>query len=357
MKQKPELSIIVPVYNVEEYLDRCIRSVLRQSFNNFELLLIDDGSEDRSGRICDLYADKDSRVRVLHKENEGVSIARNMGMMMARAEYIAFVDADDELDGQMYQKLMEEMRKPEPDIVFCRFYTFTDAGDKQYCYEENLGKVAQHPAALELFLVEKKYEKKGNTLIKDNVFGSVCRSIFKSEIIQTYNIRFVPQIRLAEDLLFLMEYCNYCKRGCVVDEYLYHYYVSRNTSAVSGYSGGYRPFLYKNMKATMTKKEEIIRSNTYMDDKRREALIQYIKYNFFYDVLYNEMVFNEAAIDELKLISEDRFFCTLLTGKTFSIMKKNGESRKKRLIILLGRLRCWNILQVIFKRYFSHCKK
>lgn len=100
MKQKPELSIIVPVYNVEEYLDRCIRSVLRQSFNNFELLLIDDGSEDRSGRICDLYADKDSRVRVLHKENEGVSIARNMGMMMARAEYIAFVDADDELDGQ-----------------------------------------------------------------------------------------------------------------------------------------------------------------------------------------------------------------------------------------------------------------
>lgn len=357
MKQKPELSIIVPVYNVEEYLDRCLQSVLRQSFDNFELLLIDDGSEDRSGRICDLYADKDSRIRVLHKENEGVSVARNMGMTMARAEYIAFVDADDELDDRMYQKLMEAMRKPETDIAFCRFYTFTDAGDKQYCYEENLAKVAQHPAALELFLIEKKYEDEGNTLIKDNVFGSVCRSIFKREIIQMHNIRFEPQIRLAEDLLFLMEYCGYCKKGYVADEYLYHYYVGRNTSAVSGYSGGYRPFLYKNTKAAMMKKEEIIRSNTYMDEIRKEVLIRYIKYNFFYDILYNEMVFNVSATGELKSLSEDRFFRTLLTGKTFSIMKKHGESRKKRLIILLGRLHCWNILQAIFTRYFSHSKK
>ena len=97
MYKKPKISIIVPVYNVEQYLRRCIDSILNQSFTDFELLLIDDGSKDSSGEICDEYVARDSRIRVFHKENGGVSSARNLGLDNAMGEYITFVDADDYL--------------------------------------------------------------------------------------------------------------------------------------------------------------------------------------------------------------------------------------------------------------------
>ena len=95
MNNNPKISIIVPVYNVEQYLRRCIDSILNQSFADFELLLIDDGSKDKSGAICDEYAAKDSRIRVFHKENGGVSSARNIGLENARGEWLSFIDGDD----------------------------------------------------------------------------------------------------------------------------------------------------------------------------------------------------------------------------------------------------------------------
>lgn len=92
---KPMISVIVPVYNAEKYLQRCVDSILKQSFTDFEVLLIDDGSHDRSGELCDEYGDKDNRVRVFHKENGGVSSARNVGLDNALGDWLAFVDSDD----------------------------------------------------------------------------------------------------------------------------------------------------------------------------------------------------------------------------------------------------------------------
>ena len=94
----PQISIVVPVYNVEKYLERCIDSILAQTFTDFELLLINDGSKDSSGLICDKYAEKDSRIRVFHKENEGVSRARNLGISNARGRWLCFIDSDDWVD-------------------------------------------------------------------------------------------------------------------------------------------------------------------------------------------------------------------------------------------------------------------
>ena len=91
----PKLSIIVPVYNVEQYLDKCIKSILNQTFKDFELILVDDGSIDNSGEICDEYAKKDSRVKVIHKKNGGLAAARNTGLIIARGDYVGFVDSDD----------------------------------------------------------------------------------------------------------------------------------------------------------------------------------------------------------------------------------------------------------------------
>ncbi|MEG1313359.1 MAG: glycosyltransferase, partial [Bacilli bacterium] len=102
----PKLSIIVPVYNVDKYINKCIESILAQTFTDFELLLVNDGSLDSSGSICDEYEKKDSRIKVFHKENGGVSSARNLGLENARGEWIAFVDGDDWISPEMYKKLL-----------------------------------------------------------------------------------------------------------------------------------------------------------------------------------------------------------------------------------------------------------
>lgn len=113
------ISVIVPVYNVEKYLDKCIQSILGQTYSNIELLLIDDGSTDSSGAICDKYVTQDFRVRVFHKSNEGVSVARNWGLDNAKGEWIAFVDADDWIDSDMYERMYNAAVQNQRDMVSC----------------------------------------------------------------------------------------------------------------------------------------------------------------------------------------------------------------------------------------------
>ena len=129
------ISIIVPVYNVERYLARCIDSILAQTYTNFELILVDDGSSDHCGILCDEYARKDIRVKVLHKENGGVSSARNAGLDIAQGDYIGFVDSDDWIEKDMYQILIKLSKQYDADVVECGFYTIKD--DTQHSSTQN----------------------------------------------------------------------------------------------------------------------------------------------------------------------------------------------------------------------------
>lgn len=119
MTEQPLISVIIPCYNVERYLDRCMESVVNQTYRNLEIILVDDGSPDRSGAMCDLWAEKDSRVKVIHKSNGGLGFARNSGMEIARGEYIAFIDSDDFIDTRMYEILMSKALENNADIVYC----------------------------------------------------------------------------------------------------------------------------------------------------------------------------------------------------------------------------------------------
>ena len=115
----PKLSIVVPVYNVEKYLNQCIDSILGQSFTNFELIIVNDGSSDRSGSICDEYAQTDQRVIVIHTENHGVVTARRTGVDCARGEYTAFVDCDVWIDADFYRGIFDEAGETSADILIC----------------------------------------------------------------------------------------------------------------------------------------------------------------------------------------------------------------------------------------------
>ncbi|MEH7131458.1 glycosyltransferase, partial [Neobacillus drentensis] len=117
-----KISIIVPIYKVEKYLAKCVESILAQSFKEFELILVDDGSPDRCGEICEEYSKKDNRIKVIHKENGGLSSARNAGISIASGEYIAFVDSDDYLHNRMYELLYKNATENSSDIVICDYF-------------------------------------------------------------------------------------------------------------------------------------------------------------------------------------------------------------------------------------------
>ena len=118
----PKVNVIVPVYDVEKYLSRCIDSILNQTLSDFELILVDDGSPDNCGQICDSYASKYNRICVIHQENQGVSVARNVGVALATGQYIAFVDSDDYVHPQMYELLCDVLDNTEYPFVHCSFH-------------------------------------------------------------------------------------------------------------------------------------------------------------------------------------------------------------------------------------------
>ncbi len=203
---KPKISIIVPIYGVEKYLNQCVDSILAQTFHSIEVILVDDGSPDLSGAIADAYAEADPRIRVIHQKNAGLGSARNAGMRIATGEYVGFVDSDDWVQPEMFEKLYEAALKHNADIVV--------SGHCDYCEGKQV-KVKKHP--LSGSVLESKEEI---LRIRKNLYGhglndrrveafpmSVCMSIYKMEMIATFDLRF--QHILSEDTIFnLAAYLN-----------------------------------------------------------------------------------------------------------------------------------------------------
>ncbi|MEG1141744.1 MAG: glycosyltransferase [Clostridia bacterium] len=213
----PKLSIIVPVYNVDKYINKCIESILAQTFTDFELLLVNDGSLDSSGSICDEYEKKDSRIKVFHKENGGVSSARNLGLENARGEWIAFVDGDDWISPEMYKKLLVYS---ENDIILCGYIEKDD--NKENC------KPILFPTGpvidSKLFLSKIIGPLEFGLPIQ---MGAIWMGIFKKQLIGKN--RFL-NIRMCEDKLFLINIILLNPNIYISSESLYFYRVNREST-------------------------------------------------------------------------------------------------------------------------------
>ena len=208
------VSIIVPIYNVESTLNTCIKSILDQTYKEIELILVDDGSKDNSGKICDNYANKDFRVKVIHKKNEGVSIARNIGMLAAKGKYIQFVDSDDYIVESMTEKLVKSMdsEKILPVCDINRFYTNKNSLN----FIGNSDKI--DVCSTEQYLIKYLIEYKTSPFI-----GSPCNKLFIKDIIQKNGIEFQYGRTFAEDFLFNLEYLKYISEVKVLFSSLYYY--------------------------------------------------------------------------------------------------------------------------------------
>ena len=191
------ISVIVPAYNVENVLHYCIDSILNQTYKDFELILVDDGSTDKSGKICDEYANKDSRVRVFHKENGGVSSARNFGIDNANGDYICFIDSDDYVNGDYLELLMYTKSKyPESGNIWCCFTTVNSYGGNPQ--NSNCIKSDKDCVEFDRSQIMTLHEKWLDA-------GPVCK-LYSKEVIDKNRIRCNESIALGEDLSFNFDY-------------------------------------------------------------------------------------------------------------------------------------------------------
>lgn len=220
---EPCVSIIIPIYNAETTLPRCVESVLGQEYTDFELILADDGSRDGSGALCDAFAQQDSRVRVLHKKNSGVSDTRNQAMSAARGRYLQFLDADDWITPNATKLLVRTAEEHQCDLVISDFYRVVDDRvspkgdideDGPLTREEFAAHMMENPA--------------------DFYYGVLWNKLYRRDIIQEYQLRMDPEISWCEDFLFNLEYIRHAKRFFALQVPIYYYVKTKGSLASQG---------------------------------------------------------------------------------------------------------------------------
>ena len=220
-------SIIVPIYNVEKYIVKCIESILLQSFKNFELILVDDGSPDHCGEICDMYAEKDNRISVIHKKNGGLSSARNSGLKQAHGQYVMFVDSDDWLLPDALEEISNGC-KSFPDLVVFNF---------QYHYENDSIAISSSLPKKDTETAEEYMQDVAQYKLFDNLIA--CNKVYRRELLKDNSIQFIEGI-LHEDGPFFHTTLSFAETVVFVDKPLYSYRKGRPDAITS--NSTYRNF-------------------------------------------------------------------------------------------------------------------
>ena len=217
----PTVSIIVPVYNSQEYLERCVDSILNQEYTDLEVFLVNDGSTDRSGEICESYRAKDSRVHVIHKENTGVSDSRNLAIRHAKGTYLQFADSDDWMAPEAAKLLVRKAEETGCDMVIADFYRV-------------IGDRVSHKGDIEEDKVMTKEEFASRMMERpsDFYYGSLWNKLYRRDIVAEHQLSMNKEISWCEDFMFNLEYLRYARTICALQIPIY-YYVKRKGSLIS----------------------------------------------------------------------------------------------------------------------------
>ncbi len=259
-----KVSIIVPVYNKEEFLYEAIESIINQTLKEIEIILVNDGSTDRSADICKKFVSVDSRIKYIETENSGVSNARNVGLKEALGEYIGFVDADDWIESEMYSKLVCGGDRDQSEIILCDYnhydgteiFNVSTPWGKRTNFDNKEIKTYIIPSLLAPFDLE------GNK--QEKVLGSVCRAIFKREFLEKSGVAFNTNIRFSEDLVYLIETMVLASRVTYVKEYLYTYRLDKITRKST--TQNYIDNLFIDLQLTQQILKNVIKNNQHVDD-------------------------------------------------------------------------------------------
>lgn len=243
------ISIITPVYNTEKYLPRCLDSILAQSYQDWELLLIDDGSTDGSDMICDEYAARDTRIRVFHKENGGVASVRQLGIEQARGKYSIHVDSDDWIEPRMLEEMLEEAIKIQADIIVADFY-------KEYNGNIILQQQRSKDNAPTSLLED---------IVKGRQMGALWNKLIRHSLYNIYNVSFTKGINLGEDALVLAQLLQHSVKVHYQERAYYHYMDNGDSTLCRGFDrkmyATFSAYQHKMLEIVPDDMKEHIRSN------------------------------------------------------------------------------------------------
>lgn len=287
---QPKVSVVIPVYNIEKYLRECLDSVVHQTLQEIQIILIDDGSTDSSGEICKEYAQKYSTVEYFYKTNGGSASARNMGIDHAKGEYIGFIDSDDWVEKNMYERMYLKAVEQKADIIFCRSFEDECPGSYEYVMPksgyytlENM-KEAIFPYLLPSVM------PKGNFR---NIRWCNWLRLYKKEIIDKHNIRFYEKSRRCEDLGFSVACTIFSQNYFVLDECLYH-----NRPNEASKSRNYTKEMWKSIRELMLYLQDITSQCLVYDfNKNMNICIFY----FATMVIRNEMLLKDKKLKKIKI--------------------------------------------------------
>lgn len=217
------ITIIVPVYNVEKYINECVDSLISQTYKNIEIILIDDGSMDKSGEICDSYAASDTRIKVIHKQNEGLGFARNTGLKVAQGKFVTFIDSDDKADADLVENLVKGIYEANGDTCIGGFKRISENG--VVGFEERYDKAVFEGKNVYDNLFARMLGSAPNK--HDAIRMSVWNVMYSMDIVRTHNIEFPSErVFISEDIIWDSEYYKYAKRAIVIDSTAYNYRIT-----------------------------------------------------------------------------------------------------------------------------------
>lgn len=257
----PAISVIVPVYNVEKYLHHCVDSILAQTFTDFELIMVDDGSTDNSGKICDEYANFDNRFRVIHQKNQGQAVARNRALEIAQGEYIVFVDSDDYIHSLMFETLVCTAQQTNADIVRCNYIEGTDCN-----YNWQLSNK----------IVTKEYDSKSylraSILNNTNGIWVLWDKIYRRSCFD--EIRF-PEGRIFEDNATVYKVLYYANTIVEIDSVFYYYFQNANSTTNQSF--------YEKKADWLIVLQEMI---SFYEEHRDKEVVEYLVNRYINDAVY-----------------------------------------------------------------------
>ena len=300
-----KISIIVPVYNVEAYLERCVESILKQTYTNLEILLVNDGSTDHSGELCEQLALSDPRIRVIHKENGGLSDARNRGIDEASSDLIGFIDSDDYIDEDMYETLYRQMISSKADLSMCGHYdVYHQIPEKQVD---------------DIMTWELKPEEAIKMVMEAKILSvTAVNKLYKRELFE--QLRFEIG-KIAEDAFIMIRLINQCQKVVATNEKKYYYVHRENSITTQKFS-----LKFLNVIEAYEQNANIIKENY---PKLADVAIMRLNWSYFYvldrllvDTEFEDKVLEERLIDYLK-------------KNTMSILKDSRFTRARRMSFLV----------------------
>lgn len=314
----PEISIVVPVYNIQEYIRECIESILAQSFRDFELILVDDGSKDLSGKICDEYLDKDNRIKVIHKENGGLSDARNVGMDGAKGNYLTFIDGDDAVSPLYLEILYTTLKEQNADLV-------------QGSFTRKKESLVLRSDIKKIICLENK-EAIHDYLHRKGLYVSACAKIYRRELFEHINF---PVGKLNEDNFTTYKIIAKSARCVVIDQPIYWHRINKNSITRSS---------FRRQKLEILQVPEEMR--IFLRDKDTESLQQDIDYYEFRLKLsvYNRLLAQTSAKEYQKEKNELR---------TAILNFKETDGNKKIKMVTLGINYAFPLYRFLVKLAFS----